>query len=100
MCKFSNPKLALLILDEIIIPGHFPYHINIDSDQYDDNEIDKVLNEVLESPIVEINKTNSEETITYVHSNGLTKEVINNNILLSAKIVNWTAYEKLKKNID
>lgn len=100
MCKFSNPKLALLILDEIIIPGHFPYQVNIDSEQYDDNEIDKVLNEVLESPIVEIHKTNSEETITYVHSNGLKKEVINDNVLLSAKIVDWNAYEKLKKSID
>lgn len=47
MYKFSNPKLALRIIDEIIIPGRFPNYINLDSDEYDENEVDKVLDEVL-----------------------------------------------------
>ena len=72
MYKFSNPKLALRIIDEIIIPGRFPNYINLDSDEYDENEVDKVLNEVLDSPLVKVAGTNSEETIAFV-SQGVVK---------------------------
>ena len=54
MYKFSNPKLALRIIDEIIIPERFPNYINLDSDEYDENEVDKVLDEVLDLSLIHI----------------------------------------------
>lgn len=89
MYKFSNPKLALKIIDEIIIPGYFPNHINLDSDEYDEDEMDMMLTEVLQSPIVMLNKTPLVNT----------KGKPNGDILLSAEVIDWDAYNELKENV-
>ena len=36
-------KLAALLLREVFLPGKYPYHINISSDDYSDNDIEKWL---------------------------------------------------------
>ena len=33
-------KLAALLLREVFLPGKYPYHINIPSDAYSDNDIE------------------------------------------------------------
>lgn len=99
MYKFSNPKLALKIIDEIIIPGYFPNHINLDSDEYDEDEMDKVLNEVLDSPLVRVDETNSEETITLVSQGRIKLEAKNDKVILSTKVIDWDAYNELKENV-
>ena len=36
-------KLAALLLREVFLPGKYPYHINISSDDYSDNDIEKCM---------------------------------------------------------
>ena len=96
MYKFSNPKLALRIIDEIIIPGRFP---NLDSDEYDENEVDKVLDEVLDSPLVKVDETNSEETIAFVSQGVVKLEAKNDKVILSAKVIDWDTYNELKESV-
>ena len=99
MYKFSNPKLALRIIDKIIIPGRFPNYINLDSDEYDENEVDKVLNEVLDSPLVKVAETNSEETIAFVSQGVVKLEAKNDKVILSAKVIDWDTYNELKESV-
>ena len=94
MYKFSNPKLALRIIDEIIIPGRFPNYINLDSDEYD-----KVLDEVLDSPLVKVDETNSEETIAFVSQGVVKLEAKNDKVILSAKVIDWDTYNELKESV-
>ena len=96
MYKFSNPKLALRIIDEIIIPGRF---LNLDSDEYDENEVDKVLDEVLDSPLVKVDETNSEETIAFVSQGVVKLEAKNDKVILSAKVIDWDTYNELKESV-
>ena len=99
MYKFSNPKLALRIIDEIIIPGRFPNYINLDSDEYDEHEVDKVLDEVLDSPLVKVDETNSEETIAFVSQGVVKLEAKNDKVILSAKVIDWDTYNELKESV-
>ena len=99
MYKFSNPKLALKIIDEIIIPGHFPYYVNLYSDEYAEDEVDDVLDKVLESPIINVDRTGAEETITIISPERIKLEEKNGDVLLSAEVVDWNAYDELKKNV-
>lgn len=99
MYKFSNPKLALKIIDEIIISKRFPYYVNLDSDEYDENEVERVLNEVLESPIVKLDTTNTEETISYTAAGNIKFETKNNSVLLSATVIDWNLYNELKEKV-
>lgn len=100
MYKFSNPKLALKIIDEIIISKRFPYYVNLDSDEYDEDEVDWVLNEVLQSPLVRVAETNSEEIITIVSPEGIKLNAKNGDILLSAEVIDWDAYNELKRSVE
>ena len=36
-------KLAALLLREVFLPGKYPYHINISSDDYSYNDIEKCM---------------------------------------------------------
>lgn len=58
MYEFSNPKLALKLIDEIIISGRFPNYVNLDSDEYDEDEVDMMLTEILQSPIISVRVLN------------------------------------------
>lgn len=89
MYKFSNPKLALQIIDEIIIPGRFPNYVNLDSDEYNEDAVDMMLTEVLQSPIIRVTKTPLVDT----------KGKPNGDILLSAEVIDWDAYNELKENV-
>lgn len=89
MYEFSNPKLALKLIDEIIISGRFPNYVNLDSDEYDEDEVDMMLTEILQSPIISVNETPLISTDG--HPNG--------DILLSAEIVDWSAYNELKESV-
>ena len=100
MYKFSNPKLALKIIDEIIISKRFPYYVNLDSDEYNEDEVDWTLDEVLQSPLVRVDETNSEKAIIIVSPDGIKLETKNDNILLSAEIIDWDAYDELKKSVE
>lgn len=100
MYKFSNPKLALKIIDEIIIPGRFPYYVNLYSDEYDEDEVDDVLDKVLESPIINVDRIDAEGTVTIISPEGIKLEEKNGDVLLSAEVVDWNAYDELKKNVE
>lgn len=89
MYKFINPKLALKLIDEIIISKRFPYYVNLDSDEYSEDEADTVLTEVLQSPIIKVDEIPLVSTDR--HPNG--------EVLLSAKVVDWDAYNELKESI-
>lgn len=89
MYEFSNPKLALKLIDEIIIPGHFPNYVNPDSDKYDEDEVERILDKILDSPIVKVNEIPLMDT----------KGKPNGDILLSAEVINWDAYNELKENV-
>ena len=99
MYEFSNPKLALKLIDEIIIPGYFPNYVNLDPDEYDENEVEKILDEILDSPIVKVDEINSEETITLIAQGETKLETKSDKAILSAEVVDWDAYNELKENI-
>ena len=89
MYEFSNPKLALKLIDEIIISGRFPNYVNPDSDEYDEDEVERILDKILDSQIVKVNKIPLMDT----------KGKPNGDILLSAEVINWDAYNELKENV-
>ena len=99
MYEFSNPKLALILIDEIIIPGHFPNYVNPDSDKYDEDEVERILDKILDSPIVKVNETNSEETIAFVSQGVVKLEAKNDKVILSAKVIDWDTYNELKESV-
>lgn len=37
-----NTQLAALLLREVFLPGNYPYHINISSDKFSNEEIENV----------------------------------------------------------
>lgn len=38
-----NTQLAALLLREVFLPGNYPYHINISSDKFSNEEIEKCM---------------------------------------------------------
>ena len=38
-----NKELAALLLREVFLPGKYPYYINISSDDYSDEDIEKCM---------------------------------------------------------